>query len=116
MCEWYERAQHNGVLGTQKGTQLGAYLYMLPLGGGVSKSGGSKRWSNPASPFLCCMGSGIEAFGRRHPRQLTLIHRNQPQLAAIEAFGRRCPPPHASRRPLGSRRFCLVHGPSALGC
>ena len=70
-------------------------VYMLPLGGGVSKAGGNHKWSNgesraqpPSNPsharrglptrppsepgvlrradFWCCMGSGIEAFTRLH--------------------------------------------------
>ena len=93
-AEWYERALHNGVLGTQRGVQPGALLYMLPLGGGVSKAGGNHKWSNGESraqlrsnpsharrcpptrlpltlvccgaDFWCCMGSAIEAFTRLH--------------------------------------------------
>ena len=64
LCGWYERALYNGVLGTQRGTQPGALIYMLPLGGGVSKAGGSHGWSNTYGHFWCCMGSAIEAFGR----------------------------------------------------
>ena len=48
-AEWYERALHNGVLGTQRGVQPGAMVYMLPLGGGVSKAGGNHKWSNGES-------------------------------------------------------------------
>ena len=66
LCDWYETALHNGVLGTQRGSQPGAVLYMMPLGGGVSKRGGAKGWSNTEHHFWCCMGSAAEAFGRLH--------------------------------------------------
>ena len=46
--------------------QPGAYLYFLPLGGGVSKNGGAHRWSDPTNSFWCCVGSAVEAFGRLH--------------------------------------------------
>lgn len=59
-------ALHNGVLGTQRGSQPGAMLYMMPLGGGVRKGGGGHGYSNGEGHFWCCMGSGIEAFTKLH--------------------------------------------------
>lgn len=66
MRRYLDRALHNGVLGTQRGTQPGAMLYMLPLGAGVRKGGGNHGYSNGESHFWCCMGSAIEAFTRLH--------------------------------------------------
>jgi hypothetical protein len=43
-AEWLDRATYNGVLGTQRGVQPGAMLYMSPLGGGVSKARGNHGW------------------------------------------------------------------------
>ncbi|KAL1522852.1 hypothetical protein AB1Y20_017819 [Prymnesium parvum] len=63
-ADWIERAMHNGVLGTQRGVQPGAMVYMLPQGGGVSKAGGNHGFSRPLDHFWCCVGSGIEAFTR----------------------------------------------------
>ena len=34
-------------------TLAGAMLYMLPLGGGVSKAGGNHKWSNGENHFWC---------------------------------------------------------------
>ena len=65
-AEWLDRALHNGVLGTQRGSQPGAMLYMMPLGSGVRKGGGQHGYSNGESHFWCCMGSGIEAFTKLH--------------------------------------------------
>ena len=89
---YWERALFNGVLGTQRGTMVGEMTYMYPLGGGVSKAGipnagQGHHWSDadhcfwccqgdatPPVPilchlgeylgFLCCEGSGIEAWAR----------------------------------------------------
>ena len=65
-AEYLDVALHNGVLGTQRGTQPGAMLYMLPLGAGVRKGGGAHGYSNGENHFWCCMGSAIEAFTRLH--------------------------------------------------
>ena len=37
-AEWIERAMHNGVLGTQRGVQPGAMVYMMPQVGLTSSS------------------------------------------------------------------------------
>ena len=63
-ADYLDVALYNGVLGTQRGEQVGAMVYMMPLGGGVSKAGGNHGWSNGESHFWCCMGSAIEAFTR----------------------------------------------------
>ena len=65
-ADWLDRALYNGVLGTQRGKQPGAMVYMMPLGGGVSKAGGNHGFSNGENHFWCCTGSGIEAFTRMH--------------------------------------------------
>ena len=56
------------MLGTQRGTEPGAMLYFMPLGGGVSKrkpqSWRHTGWSTPHGDFWCCQGTGIEAFAR----------------------------------------------------
>ena len=64
LSEWTERTLYSSVLSSQRGTSPGVLLYMLPLGGGVSKAGGGHKWSSPESHFWCCMGSAVEAFGR----------------------------------------------------
>ena len=64
--DWLDSALYNGVLGTQRGVQPGAMVYMMPLGGGVSKAGGNHGYSNSESHFWCCMGSAIEAFTKLH--------------------------------------------------
>ena len=65
-ADWLDAAMHNGVLGTQRGTQPGAMLYMMPLGAGVRKGGGGHGYSHPENHFWCCMGSAIEAFTKLH--------------------------------------------------
>ena len=66
---YYERTLYNAVLGTQRGTNPGEMLYMLPMGSGVSKAGipnapQGHHWSDGEHHFWCCQGSGIEAFAR----------------------------------------------------
>ena len=66
---YYERTLYNAVLGTQRGSEPGEMLYMMPLGSGVSKAGidnapQGHHWSNAENHFWCCQGSGIEAFAR----------------------------------------------------
>ena len=67
-AEYYERTMLNAVLGTQRGTQPGAMLYMYPMGGGVSKasytSGSELHHWGDRNTHWCCQGSGIEAFAR----------------------------------------------------
>ena len=66
--EWMERALFNGVLGTMRGEEPGAYLYFLPLGTYVSKKAPQAwrhaGWSTPYGDFWCCQGTGVEAFAR----------------------------------------------------
>ena len=65
-----ERATWNGILATQRGSDPGRYLYMLPHGHGVSKGGASQwrptGWSDPYNDFWCCVGTMSEAFARFH--------------------------------------------------
>ena len=67
-AEWMERALLNGVLGTMRGEEPGAYLYFLPLGTFVSKKAPQAwrhaGWSTFAGDFWCCQGTGVEAFAR----------------------------------------------------
>ena len=67
-AEWIERALINGVLGTQRGEEPGAYLYFMPLGAGVSKAAPQAwrhaGWSTAYGDFWCCQGTGVEAFAR----------------------------------------------------
>ena len=65
---WVERALINGVLGTLRGEEPGAYLYFLPLGQYVSKAAPQAwrhaGWSTALGDFWCCQGTGVEAFAR----------------------------------------------------
>ncbi|CAN8236600.1 unnamed protein product [Cochlearia groenlandica] len=63
-ADYYERALTNGVLGTQRGTQPGVMIYMLPLGRGVSKAKSFHGWGTPYDAFWCCYGTGIESFSK----------------------------------------------------
>ena len=67
-AEWIERALVNGVLGTLRGDEPGAYLYFMPLGTMVSKASPQAwrhaGWSTPYGDFWCCQGTGVEAFAR----------------------------------------------------
>jgi DUF1680 family protein len=69
-ASFMERATWNGILATQRGTDVGRYLYMLPHGHGVSKAGPSQwrptGWSDPYNDFWCCVGTMSEAFARFH--------------------------------------------------
>ena len=65
---YYERTMLNAVLGTQRGTEPGAMLYMYPMGSGVSKASfmsGSElhHWGGPSTHW-CCQGTGLEAFAQ----------------------------------------------------
>ena len=57
-ADYIERATLNGILGAQRGTDPGRYLYMYPMGNGVSKGGRSQwretGWSTPFESFWCC--------------------------------------------------------------
>ena len=59
--EWIERAILNGVLGTLRGEEPGAYLYFLPLGTYVTKNAPQAwrhaGWSTPFGDFWCCQGT-----------------------------------------------------------
>eukprot|EP00850_Spirogloea_muscicola_P005147 SM000023S07603 [mRNA] locus=s23:424801:429936:+ [translate_table: standard] len=57
-AEFYERNVINGIMGTQRGTEPGKMIYMLPLGAGNSKARGYHGWGNPFDSFWCCYGSG----------------------------------------------------------
>ena len=67
-ADWIERALLNGVLGTLRGEEPGAYLYFMPLGTGVSKASPQSwrhtGWSTPFGDWWCCQGTGVEAFAR----------------------------------------------------
>ena len=69
-ASFMERATWNGILATQRGSDVGRYLYMLPHGHGVSKGGPSQwrptGWSDPYNDFWCCVGTMSEAFARFH--------------------------------------------------
>ena len=62
-AEWIERALLNGVLGTLRGEEPGAYLYFMPLGQYVSKAAPQAwrhaGWSTPYGDFWCCQGTGV---------------------------------------------------------
>lgn len=65
-ADFLERATLNGLLGAQRGP--GEYLYMYPLGAGVSKAAKSQwreaGWSRPFDDFWCCCGTMVESFSR----------------------------------------------------
>ena len=65
-ADFIERAEMNGILGTQRGSEPGVMLYMLPLGAGVSKGGRSAwrqtNWGTPFDSFWCCYGTLAESF------------------------------------------------------
>uniref|UniRef100_A0A803MI28 Non-reducing end beta-L-arabinofuranosidase-like GH127 catalytic domain-containing protein n=1 Tax=Chenopodium quinoa TaxID=63459 RepID=A0A803MI28_CHEQI len=63
-ADYYERALTNGVLGIQKGTELGVMIYMLPLGHGVSKGKSFHGWGDQFNSCWCCYGTGIESFSK----------------------------------------------------
>jgi len=67
-ADYIERATLNGILGAQRGSDLGRYLYMYPMGVGVSKAQPSQwrktGWSSPYDDFWCCCGTMVESFAR----------------------------------------------------
>jgi DUF1680 family protein len=67
-ADFIERATLNGILGTLRGSDPGRYLYMYPMGDGVSKAARSQwreaGWSRPFEDFWCCTGTMIESFAK----------------------------------------------------
>jgi hypothetical protein len=67
-ADFIERATLNGILGTLRGREPGRFLYMYPMGTGVSKAGRSQwresGWSSPTEHFWCCVGTMVESFAR----------------------------------------------------
>jgi hypothetical protein len=67
-ADFIERATLNGILGAQRGRVPGSYLYMYPMGTGVSKAGRSQwresGWSSATEHFWCCLGTMVESFAR----------------------------------------------------
>jgi len=61
LAEYYERAILNGIVGNQNRLATGAtsYIYMLPLGGVVTKP-----WGKSDFGFPCCWGTLSETFSK----------------------------------------------------
>jgi len=57
--DYLERALFNGVLGTQHPKDGGAYMYYVPMRAGLFRT-----FCEPESSYVCCSGTGIEAFAR----------------------------------------------------
>ena len=65
LADAFERKLLNGVMGIQRPHVPGAYLYMMPLGRGVSKD--KANWAGfgeAENAFWCCYGTGIESFAK----------------------------------------------------
>ncbi len=56
-CDYRERLLFNSILPMQHPTELGAYVYSHPLGGGCRKIFGDADQT-----FWCCYGTTVEAF------------------------------------------------------
>ncbi|GLJ40737.1 hypothetical protein SUGI_0842090 [Cryptomeria japonica] len=63
-ADYYERVLTNGMLGRQRGTNPGVYIYMLPQGAGVSKAHSYHGWGDWNNSFWCDYGSGVESFSK----------------------------------------------------
>jgi len=131
-AEYVERATLNGILGSQRGSDPGRYLYMYPLGAGVSKGGRSQwretGWSTPFESFWCCTGTMIEAFARfgeglylqhARARRLYALHyaSSSVQWAAAEAVVTQTAdsPSWTRPRPNASLRVHFKVEPAAAG-
>ena len=69
LADDYEHKINNGVLGIQAAGEVGAILYMTPLGNGVSKPLANWHEENGGfggrnDSFWCCYGTGIESFAK----------------------------------------------------